>query len=423
MTNEALRDPEDALRLAERELPAKSRRALPDGVAYRLAAAVIGLCLFASVVPSPLYHLYAVTWNFSSLTLTLIYATYAFGVLAALLTAGRVSDQIGRRPVLIASLVALMVSSGLFIAARSDTWLFVARGVQGVATGAALGAASAALLDLRGRRDLLHAGLANAVASAAGLGLGQLASSALVQSGTAPRTLPYVLLLVLFAAALAGAYWMPEPVPRRSAFRLTLQRPSVPAGIRRPFLLAALAVLSSWSIGGLYFSLGAQLSGHLFHTANVVIAASGGVALALSGAVAQLVFRRVPPWLAATAGSVALAAGMALIVIAAAAGSSASFLAGSLVAGLGFGVAFLGGLRQLTSVIPAEHRAAVMSAFYVVAYASLSVPAVLAGIVVTRLGLAVTFEIFGSVVAGIALAMAAEAWRTRPVLVASATLD
>ena len=55
-----------------------------------------------------------------------------------------------------------------------------------------------------------------------------------------------------------------------------------------------------------------------------------------------------------------------------------------------------------------------MSAFYVVAYASLSVPAVLAGIVVTPLGLQTTFEIFGSVVAGIALVVAFEAWRTRP---------
>ena len=55
-----------------------------------------------------------------------------------------------------------------------------------------------------------------------------------------------------------------------------------------------------------------------------------------------------------------------------------------------------------------------MSAFYIVAYASLSIPAVLAGVVVTHLGLQSTFETFGSVVAGIALIVALEAWRTRP---------
>jgi Ca2+/Na+ antiporter len=105
---------------------------------------------------------------------------------------------------------------------------------------------------------------------------------------------------------------------------------------------------------------------------------------------------------------------MILVVAAAATDSSSTYLAGSIVGGIGFGVAFLGGLRSLVAVIPHEHRAAVLSAFYIVAYASLSVPAVLAGVVVTHLGLLSTFETFGSVVAGVALIVAFEAWRTRP---------
>ena len=69
---------------------------LPNRAAYRLAAAVIGLGLFASLTPSPLYRTYSVLWHFSPLTLTLIYATYAFGVLATLLLAGATSDHVGR---------------------------------------------------------------------------------------------------------------------------------------------------------------------------------------------------------------------------------------------------------------------------------------------------------------------------------------
>jgi hypothetical protein len=222
------------------------------------------------------------------------------------------------------------------------------------------------------------------------------------------------MLLALFGTALAGAYWMPEPVRERSAFRLNPQRPGVPAGIRHPFVVASLAVLSSWSIGGLFFSIGAELSAHLFRTPNVIIAALGGILLTLTAALAQLVFRRAAPWLSASSGSTALAAGMALIVVATAADSSALFAVGSCVAGVGFGLAFLGGLRQLSSVIPAGHRAAVMSAFYLVGYASLSVPAVIAGIVDIHLGLETTFEVFGSIVAGIALVMGVEAWRMRP---------
>jgi predicted MFS family arabinose efflux permease len=396
------------------EVSPRRRRVLPQRSAYVLAAAVIGLCLFGSVVPSPLYALYAAAWHFSSLTVTLVYATYAFGVLAALLLAGRVSDQIGRRPVLLAAVGTLMVTWLLFIVAQSTAWLFVARGLQGLATGTALSAASAALLDLHWRRDPVSVGLANAVASCAGLGLGALASSVLVESGVAVRTLPFVLLLVLSAVVLAGAYWMPEPVANRSRLRLTLQRPSVPAGIQHPFLLASLAVLGSWSIAGLFFSIGAQLSEHLFGTSNVIVAGIAGVLLTLPAALSQLLFHRVPPWLGASAGSAALAAGLVLVVAATAADSSALFVAGVFIAGAGFGVAFLSGLRQLSGVIPAEHRAAVMSAFYVVAYSSLSVPAVIAGLVVTHLGIETTFEVFGSVVAAVALTMAAEAWRTRP---------
>jgi hypothetical protein len=56
-----------------------------------------------------------------------------------------------------------------------------------------------------------------------------------------------------------------------------------------------------------------------------------------------------------------------------------------------------------------------MSAFYVVAYGALSLPAILAGLLVTPLGLDTTFELFGGVVAALALVVAFEAWRTRPV--------
>lgn len=383
-------------------------------VSYLLSASIIGLGLFASVTPSPIYHLYAERWHFGSVTLTLVYATYAFGVLAALLLAGRVSDDVGRRPVLIAALAALALSSVVFMFAASPAWLFVARAIQGIATGAAISTASAALLDLHVRRDAAAAGLANGVASASGIALGVLLSASLVQLGDAPRVLPYVLLFALFTVALAGAYLMPEPVQERKGFRLTLERPTVPAAVRRPFLLASLAVLSSWSIGGLFFSLGPELGVSLFGTTNVVLAGAGIVALAGSAAVAQIVFGRAPAWIGASAGSVALAVGTMLIVLAAATGSSVVYLGGSVIGGVGFGIAFLGGLRTLVASIPPHHRAAVMSAFYVVAYASLSVPAVLAGIVVSHVSLNTTFETFGSVAAAVALVVAVEAWRTRP---------
>jgi MFS family permease len=316
-----------------------TRRTLTPQVAYALVASVIGLALFASATPSPLYGIYRDLWGFSPVVLTLVYATYAFGVLASLLLAGRVSDEVGRRPVLLVALGALLVTSVLFMVADSVAWLFVARGLQGLATGLALGAASAALLDLHPRRDPSGVGLTNGVASAGGIGLGVLVSATLVQLLPAPRVLPYVVLFVLFAVAFVGALLMPEPVADRSRVRLTPQRPSVPRSVRRPFFLAGLAVLSSWSVGGLFLSLGPQLSASLFDSTNHIVTGISVFVLAAFGSASQLAFGRRAPWAGAAGGSVALAAGTAIIVVSASTDSAVLLLIGSVVGGAGFGLA------------------------------------------------------------------------------------
>jgi hypothetical protein len=246
-----------------------------------------------------------------------------------------------------------------------------------------------------------------------GIGLGMLIASALVQLGWEPRVLPYLVLLALTAAAFTGAWFMPETVEDRSRLRLTIARPHVPASARRPFLLAGLAVVASWSIGAISFSLGPQLASHLFHSTNAVVEGIGIVVLSVTGAVVGLLTGRSTPWKATSLGAIALAAGILVIVVAAGTDSGTTYLVGSVLGGIGFGAAFLGGLRALIAAIPPDHRASVMSAFYVVAYSSLSIPAVIAGIAVTAISLEATFEIFGSVVAVIALVVAFEARRQR----------
>ena len=394
---------------------APSRRfELPPTAAYWLMAAIIGLSLFASATPSPLYATYREEWGFSPFVLTAIFAVYSVGVLAALLVAGRISDDVGRRPVLVGSLAVLIVSTAMFVAASSVLWLFAARALQGVATGVALGSAGAALLDLHPRRDSHGAGLANGFFSTAGMGLGALVAAVLVQYAPLPMRLPYLLLLVVFGALLVGALLMPEPVTERRRLSLRLEAPHVPAAIRGAFLLSSLGVLASWSIGGLFMSLGPQLAAIELGTSNHL---AGGVAiLALTGAgsVAQLVFQRAAPHRLTTVGAVVLAVGLASVVGSLSLDSGALFLAASTLTGVGWGAAFLGALRSLTAVIPAATRARTMSAFYLVAYSSLSLPALAAGLTVSAWGLLPTFRVFGAVVAVLALVVAVAAHRTRP---------
>jgi MFS family permease len=394
--------------------PLRSGRTLSRPLSYALAAAIIGAALFASATPSPLYETYARLWGFSSVTLTLIYGTYALGVLAALLLAGRASDIAGRRPVLAIALGALLASTVLYMLADSVAWLFAARAVQGLATGLALGTASAGLIDFHPTQDAERVGLTNGVMSAGGLALGALVSSAAVQLLPAPRVIPYVVVFVLFAVTLLGVAVMPEPVASPARLRLTPQRPRVPAPVRQTFAVAALAVVAAYSIGGLFFALGPQLAAHVFHTGNHLVSGTMLALLAGTGALAQLAYGRRAAWLGASAGAVTLAVGVSLIALSAAEDSAGLLIAGSIVGGAGFGVAFLCSLRALSAAIPPAHRASVMSAFFIAAYAALSVPAVIAGFAVKPLGLQDTFAILGAAVAALALVVAFAAWRTRP---------
>ena len=134
---------------------------------------------------------------------------------------------------------------------------------------------------------------------------------------------------------------------------------------------------------------GPGLSAQLFGTTNVIVSAIGIVAVGGAGALAQLLFGRSAPWLGASGGSIALAGGMALIVTAAATDSSATYLIGSILGGVGFGVAFLGGLSHARRRDPAG--ASCGSAFGLLR-GGLPVrirAGILAGLVVGRLGLQV----------------------------------
>ncbi|MEU3982851.1 MFS transporter [Streptomyces sp. NPDC026672] len=392
------------------------RRPLSPRAAYALPAVIIGLSLYASSAPSPLYGMYSALWGFSPAILTLVYATYAVGVLITLLLAGRLSDEIGRRPVMLAAVVGIMGSTVVYALADSVLWLFVARALQGLATGLALSAAGAALFDLHPRRDHVSVGLANGFASASGAGLGIVVSAALVQLAPAPRVLPYVVLFVLLLASALAALRLKDPiVPAPGArLRLTPQRPVIHAAARRPFLLASLAVVASWSILGLFLALGPDLAADILHTHTLLVNGFVIFLLPAAASVSQLVLGRRAPWAGASIGSLGLALGMALLVVSVAYTVSALFVIACLLAGVGFGATFLSGLRALSAAVPHEHRAGVMSAFYIVAYMALSVPAIIAGFLVAPLGLTLTFEIFGSVIAATALGVGLEAWRGRP---------
>ncbi len=380
-------------------------RLLSRGMAFWLLGGIMGLLLVASSLPSPMYLIYQARWHFSATVLTGVFAVYAVAVLIALLLFGALSDHVGRRPVLIASLVVLIVTMGLFAAAQNIAWLFIARAIQGLATGAATSALSAGLIEMHPAGDTRRATLVNSSAPPFGMAAGGLLAGALVQYGPWPTVFPYLLLVGIALLALVGVLAMPETVTRRAGGirrGLRPRRIAVPAGIRRPFLLAATSIVASWSIGGLYLSLGPSLAAGLLQstshlTGGLVVCSFAGV-----GGLAQLWLNRWESRRAMFVGSLILIAGLGVVIYGLAVTSTALFFLGTMVVGFGWGTSFMGAFRMVSSLAPAAQRAEVIAAIYVIAYLGFSVPAVAAGIAVTYLGLHATMVLFSGIVAALA---------------------
>src|SRR6201992_1404477 len=106
--------------------------------------------MMAATQPTPLYAYWERSYGFGAIVTTLVFATYAVGVLAALLFAGRDSDVDGRRPGLLACVALSALSSALFLLAGGLPVLFAARLISGFSAGLATPTATATLVDLAG---------------------------------------------------------------------------------------------------------------------------------------------------------------------------------------------------------------------------------------------------------------------------------
>ena len=385
----------------------RSRRAvLPRPAAFAAIAVVLGAVLVAASAPTPLYPIWQQRFGFSPTTLTVVFAVYAVALIAALLLTGALSDRVGRRPVLLAAIAALAASMAVFALTDSVTGLLLARVLQGIGTGVATGTLSAALLDLQPRPGT--GPVVSSAAPAFGLAAGALLAGALVRYGPAPRQLVFWLLLAVFVAAAATVLAVPETVPYDPGWLRSLRpRIGVPAAARPTFLLVGPLVAAAWALAGFYLSLGPSLATLLSGSTDRLVSALPGVALFAAGGVATVLTTSWTPRRALLTGSPLLVAGVLITLAGLATGQLWLYVLGSAAAGAGFGPAFAGALRTLAPLVAPTERAALLTAVYVLSYVAFSVPAVLAGVATTRVGLRDTADGYAAAVAVVAAAATA----------------
>ncbi|MBV8161731.1 MAG: MFS transporter [Acidimicrobiia bacterium] len=169
------------------------RRPLPPGFGTIWTTVAVDLVGFGVVLP--LLPLYAARFHASATTVGALFASFSVAQLLFAPVWGRVSDRVGRKPVLILSLVGTALGTLLTGLAGSLVLLFVGRIVDGV-SGASVSVAHAAVADVAPPRERARLfgllGAAFGVGFVAGPAIGAVA--ALVD-----QRLPFFV-----AAAIAG---------------------------------------------------------------------------------------------------------------------------------------------------------------------------------------------------------------------------
>ncbi|MCS6549036.1 MFS transporter [Curtobacterium flaccumfaciens pv. flaccumfaciens] len=355
---------------------------------FWILAAMLLVSVASSAVPSPIYPVYAAEWHLTPLMLTGVFAIYVAGLLASLLVAGRLSDHVGRKPVLVVGGLGVALSLGLFAMADGVVALIVDRIVQGVSVGLLIGALGAALIDNSLERHPTMAGVLNGVIPPIALATGAMSSGALVQWGPAPEQLVYLLFGALLVLLVLALFVVPEQVQRRpGALRSLRPTISVPRSSRRLFRGVAGSLVASWALGGMFLSLVPSALGTVFGITNHFAAGALIAVVTGIGALTGLAIQRMDTRRAVLLGLVALVLGPIVTVSFVFAHSLPGMVVGSAIAGVGFGAGFQAPLRMLLATAAPTHRAGLLSTIYVVSYLAFGVPSVIGGLLEPSVGL------------------------------------
>ncbi|MEJ5945090.1 MFS transporter [Pseudokineococcus basanitobsidens] len=399
------------------------------GARFVGAALVFALVMAGATLPTPLYQRYAERLGFGPLVQTSLFATYAVGVLVALVVLGELSDRVGRRPVLGLGLLAAAASAGCFLLADGLTLLVLGRVLSGLSAGIFTGAATAAVVEVAPATWSRGATATATSVNVLGLGLGPVVSAAVAQAWSAPLRAPYLVHLLLLVPAALLTWWQPETSGSRrreaagdgppgraplAAWRPHLLRPTVPPEVRRSFVPAAVAGFAGFAVFGLFTAVAPGLLREALGVADVVAASAVVGVPFLASVVAQVLTSGASTRRALPAGCAVLVLGAALLVLGLLTRTLTVFVVAAAVLGAGHGTAFRAGVASVRAGSPQGRTGEVVSTLFVVLYVAISLPVVAVGGLSLATGLPGAAEVLG-VGVGVLAAVALVVLLRRPV--------
>ncbi|MDR6981141.1 MFS family permease [Streptomyces sp. 3330] len=359
--------------------PPAARR-LPHGAGFWIIALAFSTELAFCAVPTPLYAIYQQRDGFPTIVLTVIFAAYAVGVMLSLYLAGHVSDRLGRRRVILGSLLINLLAAILFLTWSDVTGLIVARFSSGLGIGILTATATAHLSELgtAAGHTKSRVALVSTFANLGGIGLGPLIGGLIATWSTRPLITPYVAFAILLVVEGILVAFVPETVERREerpAYRP--QRVAVPAAASGAFWAAGAAAFGAFTVFGTFMGLSSTFLVGLLGLHSYLLAGLAPFVVFMAAALAQIVTVRlgIRPQIGY---AIALAAlGLVSIGVAAVVASLPLFLIGGGVAGAGIGILFRAALGAVAAVADAGRRGEALAGIFLTAYAGMTIPPLL----------------------------------------------
>lgn len=391
--------------------PRASRPA--TGLSLAAVSYVFAVVMMGTTLPTPLYPLYEERFGFGSATTTILFAVYAGGVILSLVLLGRLSDALGRRPMLLAGVLLSLASAALFTIGAPEWLLYAGRVLSGLAAGIFTATGTVCVLENAPEgRERLAGSLATA-SNIGGLGLGILMAGLVGQWAAAPLRTPYAVhavLLVLAGLALLAVRERVAPAPSRASVR----RPRVPEESRGLFLASMTGAITGFAVCGVYSSVGPNFMGSALGIGPPAVI---GVVVFLvfgSSAAAQIALRSRADRTLIVAGSVGLALAMGLLAAALLLASLPLLVASAVLGGVGQGLLFMTGMRAVTEATRPENRTEATTSYFIVGYLAISLPAIGTGELSEAIGLVPASLVFAAVVAAATLLGLVNARRFAP---------
>ena len=370
-------------------MPIDDAYAVPTAVARRHGAAFWAVAFAFLIVmafatlPSPLYGLYRVRDHLSTLTVTVVYAVFAGGTIAALILERIVVARVGRRGAMLGAVATMIVAAAELAAWKALPGLLVGRVLTGVSVGLAAGTATTYLIELRLRDDpnssIVRARTIGTSVNVGALGVGPLVAGVLAQWTGRPLSLPYVVFIALGALALVGLAAAPETgaPSRHASAKLAV------AGIPVP---AAAATIAAFSATGLFAGLAGLFLATTLHRPSHALSGATLFLIFSSGVVSQLATARLRASRVLALGMSSMVVGLALLVTAVrlSTPSLALFLVGGALIGAGAGLVFKGTTAIVLEAAAPEDRVAMTSTLIIAVFVGLSIPVIGAGVALSE---------------------------------------